>query len=420
MGLFVYCHLMNRGKSPILVVGGGPAGMMVGLLLARAGIRTIVLEKHKDFLRDFRGDTVHPATLELFHQLGWLDELLQLKHSRIDQASVRMAGRDMRIADFRHLPVAAPYIVMMPQWDLLNFLAEKGRAYPSFELRMESEAIGADFDEKGRVCGVELADGTHLDAHLVIAADGRRSILRQSAKLPLQNFPVPMDVLWFRLDRLESEVSEGSFGRLEAGQFLIMIERVGYYQCAYAIAKGTDDAFRERGLAAFRADLERLLPDFSASIERLDNWDQVKLLDVTLDRLTCWHRPGLLAIGDAAHAMSPVGGVGINLAVQDAVAAANILYRPLREGADIDPILPQVQRRRYSAIARMQAVQQQAHKRVIAPVLARNKPIERPFLPVRILDRVPILRRIPGRIIGFGFGRENIECPDAFTDNIQS
>ncbi len=396
----------------IVIVGGGPAGMMAGLLFARAGLKVAVLEKHADFLRDFRGDTVHPSTLELFHQLGMLEDLLQLPHGRLDQASIRIAGRQMKAVDFRYLPVAAPYIAMMPQWELLNFIATKATQYPGFDLRMETAAVDLFYDQAERVCGVETRDGQRLDARLVIAADGRRSVLRGKAKLPLENIGAPMDVFWFRIDK---PVGQGGdvFGTVQAGRFMVMIDRNDYYQCAYIFNKGQADEVKAAGLEAFRAGLRSLVPDLGAAFDQISSWDQVKMLEVALDRLGRWHRPGLLAIGDAAHAMSPIGGVGINMAVQDAVTAANVLAGPMAEGEDPDSLLKQVYSRRIKPVRRMQAMQKLAQDRVIAPLLRRTKPIEKPLFALRLLNRVPLLRRIPGRVIGLGLGRENIQSPEA-------
>ena len=401
---------MNDERD-IVIVGGGPAGMMAGLLFARAGLHVAVLEKHADFLRDFRGDTVHPSTLELFHQLGMLDDLLQLPHSRVDQGSIHIAGRQMKVLDFRHLPVAAPYITMMPQWDLLNFIAGKAKQYPGFDLHMETEAVGLVYDNAERVCGVETADGQILDAKLVIAADGRRSVLRGKAELPLRNIGAPMDVFWFRVDKPDNAGGD-VFGTVQAGRFMVMIDRQHYYQCAYIFNKGQADEVKAAGLEAFRAGLRSLVPDLSEAFNQIASWDQVKMLEVALDRLERWHRPGLLAIGDAAHAMSPIAGVGINIAVQDAVTAANVLAAPIARGDDPDPLLEQVYARRIKPVRRMQALQKFAQDKVIAPLLRRTKPIEKPFFILRLLNRVALLRRIPGRVVGLGFGREDIHSPE--------
>ena len=403
---------MKEKQSDILIVGGGPAGMMAALLFARAGLTVAVLEKHADFFRDFRGDTVHPSTLELFHQLGLLDELLRLPHSRVDQASVHIAGRAMKVIDFGHLPVAAPYIAMMPQWDLLNFIADQVRQYPGFALHMESEAVDLVRDGAGRVCGVVTRGGEKWHARLVIAADGRRSVLRGEAALPLRNIGAPMDVFWFRIDKPEGHGGD-VFGTVQAGRFMVMIDRGDYYQCAFLFSKGQADGVRAAGLDAFRASLRSLVPDLGAAFDGITSWDQVKTLEVALDRLERWHRPGLLVIGDAAHAMSPIAGVGINIAVQDAVTAANVLAGPMAGGEDSDPLLEEVYRRRIKPGRRMQAFQKLAQDRVVAPLLRRTRPIRKPFLILRLLNRVPLLRRLPGRIVGLGFGREDIHSPEA-------
>lgn len=404
---------MNDTERDILIVGGGPAGMMVGFLFARAGLNVTVLEKHSDFLRDFRGDTVHPSTLELFHQLDILDDLLTLPHSRLSEAHVYMAGRDLKAVDFGHLRVAAPFIAMMPQWDLLDFIATKAGRYPGFDLRMESEAIDIICDGADRVAGVTTRAGEAIKSKLVIAADGRRSILRGKAKLPLRDIGAPMDVFWFRIDK-PTGLGGDVFGAIEAGRFMILIDRSEYYQCAFIFNKGQAKTVKEAGLEAFRESLKSLVPSLGNAFEQIRDWDQIKKLEVSLDRLETWHRPGLLAIGDAAHAMSPIGGVGINIAIQDAVTAANVIAGPMSNGASPDPLLAQVFNRRIKPVKRMQTFQKFAQDNVIAPLLARTKPIERPFLALRLLDNMPILRRIPGRIIGMGFGREDIQSPDAF------
>ena len=400
-------------ELPVIVVGGGPAGIFIGMLLARAGVKVTVLEKHEDFFRDFRGDTVHPSTLDLFHQLGWLDELLEIEHSKVEQIGLRIAGEQRKIADFRHLPVPAPYIAMMPQWDLLDFLAGKAQQYPGFELRMGTEAVAAHTDSDGRISTVETRDGEMLAARLVIAADGRRSIMREEAELPLKNIGAPMDVLWFRLDR-PPELGPESFGSLAAGRFLVLINRRTYLQCAFVIPKGTGEGIRQQGIAAFRDRLRGLVPELDGVIDRLTDIDDLKLLSVSLDRLTRWSRAGLLAIGDAAHAMSPIGGVGINVAVQDAVVAANVLAAPLARGDNPDPLLPRVQQLRARSVHYTQMMQKLAQDRIIRPILQRDEPIDRAPLPVRLIDRVGLLQRLPARLIGLGIDRPHIESPDAY------
>ncbi len=387
--------------------------MFAGMLLARAGVKVTVLEKHEDFFRDFRGDTVHPSTLDLFHQLGWLDELLAIEHSKVEQIGLRIAGQQRNIADFRHLPVPAPFIAMMPQWDLLDFLAGKAQQYPGFELRMGTEAVAAHTDSDGRISTVETRDGEMLAARLVIAADGRRSIMREEAELPLKNIGAPMDVLWFRLDR-PPELGPESFGSLAAGRFLVLINRRTYLQCAFVIPKGTGEGIRQQGIAAFRDRLRGLVPELDGVIDRLTDIDDLKLLSVSLDRLTRWSRAGLLAIGDAAHAMSPIGGVGINVAVQDAVVAANVLAGPLARGENPDPLLPRVQQLRARSVHYTQMMQKFAQDRFIRPILERENPIEQAPLPVRLIDAVGPLQRLPARLIGLGIDRPHIESPDAY------
>jgi len=396
--------------ASVVIVGGGPAGMVAGLLLARAGVRVTVLEKHADFLRDFRGDTVHPSTLELFNEVGLLEELLKEPHAAIDTMTLNLMGEQFTIATMKHLPVAARFVAMMPQWDLLDFIAGQGGRYPTFDLRMSTEATGLTYDDAGRVNGVTLASGEILPARLVIAADGRRSVLRDAAELPLEDLGAPMDVLWFRIPvPAGMDMSEVALGTIDKGGMVVAIPRGDYWQCAQIIEKGGFAPIEARGIAAFRSKVVEIAPGLAAGIDAIRSFDDVKLLSVALDRLTRWSRPGLLAIGDAAHAMSPVGGVGINLAVQDAVAAANILAAPLAAGADPDPLLAKVQERRWTPTTRMQAIQRFAHRRVIEPML-RGEITRVPFA-VRLLDAVPLLRRIPGRVLGLGFGRQHVQSP---------
>jgi 2-polyprenyl-6-methoxyphenol hydroxylase-like FAD-dependent oxidoreductase len=397
-------------ETDLLIAGGGPAGMMAGLLFARAGVKTLVLEKHADFLRDFRGDTVHPSTLELFHELGALDELLSRPHDKAAQLSGVIGGEQVRIADFSGLRVPAPFIALMPQWDFLDCVADLARAFPSFSLRMNAEVTDLLW-EGDRVAGA-VCNGAPIRAKLVIAADGRRSLLRGKAALPLVDLGAPIDVFWFRLSK-ERTSDNRSTGVIATGRLLALLDRGDYWQCAYVFAKGMADALRERGLDNFRDDVAATAPALGGAVGELQSWDQIKLLTVELDRLTRWHRPGLLAIGDAAHAMSPIGGVGINLAVQDAVAAANFLAGPMADGSDVDDLLWRVQRRRMLPTRIVQAMQRTAQNRIIDRVVLKNVPITRPPGVVRLMQRFPILQLIPAYLIGMGFRREHIRSPKA-------
>jgi 2-polyprenyl-6-methoxyphenol hydroxylase-like FAD-dependent oxidoreductase len=399
------------GENPdLLICGGGPAGMMAGLLFARAGVKTLVIEKHGDFLRDFRGDTVHPSTLGLFHELGALDALLSRPHDKATQLSGIIAGERVRVADFSHLPAPARFIALMPQWEFLDCVADLARAYPAFALRMNAEATDLLWDGE-RVAGA-VCNGTPVRAKLVIAADGRRSLLRARAELPREDLGAPSDVFWFRLSKARTSDNR-STGVISTGRLLALLDRGDYWQCAYVFAKGMADAIRERGLDSFRADVASTAPFLGDSVGELQNWDQVKLLTVELDRLTRWHRPGLLAIGDAAHAMSPIGGVGINLAIQDAVAAANFLAGPMAEDSDVDDLLWRVQRRRMLPTRIVQAIQRTAQNRIIDRVVLKNVPITRPPRFIRLMQRFPILQRIPAWLIGLGIRREHIGSPKA-------
>ena len=392
----------------LVVVGGGPAGMMAGLLFARAGCSVRVLEKHADFFRDFRGDTVHPSTMEILDQLGMLDRFLKRPHNEVTTAQLRLAGREWTIGDLSHLNTPAPFIAMMPQWDFLDFLREEAKAFPGFQLEMNAPVSGF-IEEHGKVAGVRLADGRELRARLTIAADGRASIVR--SMLPLEDLGAPMDVFWFRVGKKE-QGGGGLRGNVEAGRLLVMIDRGDYWQCAFLIPKGAAEAYQARGIEAIREEVAAAAPE-ELDLAELDEITDLHLLTVKLDRLTRWHRPGLLAIGDAAHAMSPIGGIGINLAVQDAVAAANFLAGPLAAGADVDPLLRKVQERRMFPTRAVQAAQKTAQDRVIGRLLQRREPIRQAPLIVRLLDRYPLLRRIPGRLIGLGVRRERVRSPAA-------
>ncbi|WP_326524275.1 FAD-dependent oxidoreductase [Sphingomonas sp.] len=398
----------TKGDADIVIAGGGPAGMMAGLLFARAGLKTVVLEKHGDFLRDFRGDTVHPSTLALIDQLGLLNAFLALPHDRVNRISAMIEGREWRIADFARLPLPANFVAMMPQWHFLDFLAGTAGRYPRFDLRMSCEATGL-IVEGDRVAGLRTPSG-EIRARLTILADGRGSRLRGEGGLPLRDLGAPIDVLWFRVPAAPAAANRTG-GYIAGGEMIVAIDRGDYLQCARVIAKGGADAIRTRGIAAFRADVVRVVPMLGPSIGAVAGWDEVKLLSVSLDRLERWHRPGLLAIGDAAHAMSPVGGVGINLAIQDAVAAANILAAPMMAGADPDPLLARVQARRMMPVRVIQAMQAAVHRNILSPTLA-GRTVAAP-LPVRLLDRSAALRAIPARVLGLGLRRERILSPEA-------
>jgi 2-polyprenyl-6-methoxyphenol hydroxylase-like FAD-dependent oxidoreductase len=396
-------------SSDLVIVGGGPAGMMAGYLFARAGVPTTVLEKHKDFLRDFRGDTVHPSTLDLFGELGLLDRLLAVPHAKVSSVGAVVAGKFYRVGDFTHLPAPGCFVAIMPQWDFLDFLSSEARKLPCFTLRLESEATGLA-REGGRVTGVTVKGGETIAAGLVIAADGRGSVLRKAADLPLHDLGAPIDVFWFRVSK-EPTPDNRTQGYIGRGDMVVTIDRGDYFQCARVIEKGTADAVRARGLDRFRTEIATTAPPLSERIGEIMSWDDVKLLSVSLDRLTRWHAPGLLAIGDAAHAMSPVGGVGINLAIQDAVAAANILAGPMARGETLDPLLAKVQQRRMLPVRVIQGLQREIHKRVIGAALSGVEP-RAPAL-LRLLDAVPLLQRIPARLLGLGIRREHIRSPKA-------
>ena len=394
--------------TDVIIVGGGPAGVMTALLFARAGVRVTVLEKHADFFRDFRGDTVHPSTMEILEQLGMLERFLQRPHDRLTEARGMIGGREYMLGDLSHLKTPAPFIAMMPQWEFLDFLREEAAVFPGFELRMSAPVERFLMDGE-RVCGVALADGSELRAKLMIAADGRASLARQL--LPLQNLGAPMDVFWFRVPK-PPVAGEALRGIIERGTMLVLIDRCDYWQCGYIFAKGMGELLRGEGIVALRARIEAAAPILGPLEAVLTDIDQLHLLTVELDRLSTWHRPGLLAIGDAAHAMSPIGGIGINLAIQDAVAAANVLAGPMAHGADSDPLLHRVQARRELPTRIIQAGQRAAQNRIIGAVLGGQGPLRAPW-PVRMLNRFPLLRRIPGRMIGLGFRRERVSSPQA-------
>jgi 2-polyprenyl-6-methoxyphenol hydroxylase-like FAD-dependent oxidoreductase len=394
------------------VAGGGPAGMMLGYLLARAGVDVVVLEKHADFLRDFRGDTIHPSTLDVMHELGLLEDFLKLPHQAVRTLSGRYGDLALTLADFGHLPTHCKFIAMMPQWDFLNFLAERGRRYPGFRLMMRAEVTDL-VEQGGRIAGVRATtpDGDiAVRCALVVGCDGRHSTVRAKAGLAVDEFGAPMDVLWFRLRRRPDDAVETG-GTFLPGRVFVMLNRGDYWQCAYVIPKGSVDDVHRRGLDNFRADVARTAPPFADRVSEIASWDEVKLLTVAVDRLKRWHRSGLVCIGDAAHAMSPIGGVGINLAIQDAVAAANILAEPLRQGTVGDETLAAIQKRREFPARVTQRMQVFLQERVIRKVLAGEEPLKPPLL-LKLLANCPQLRRIPARLIGMGVRPEHVHTPE--------
>jgi 2-polyprenyl-6-methoxyphenol hydroxylase-like FAD-dependent oxidoreductase len=390
------------------IVGGGPAGMMLGYLLARAGVDVVVLEKHADFLRDFRGDTVHPSTLVLMQQLGLLAEFLRLPHERLSHVDGYFGEERVRIADLRGLPAEYGFIALMPQWDFLRFLAEKSRALPRFRLLMNSR-VSALVRQDERVVGIiaETPQGPlEVRAELTVGCDGRSSTVRQLAGLTPIDLGAPIDVLWFRIKR-DPDQHDDTLAHVGSGRVLVTLNRGDYYQCAYVIAKGAFERVQARGLDAFRADVSRLSV-LRSHVAELTSWDQVKLLSVKVDRLQTWSAPGLLCIGDAAHAMSPIGGVGINLAIQDAVATANLMTEPLLRGCPTDRELARVQARRAFPTRVTQAVQIQAHERLLAPALLDASGSSEPPLLLKLATRSSALRRLLGRLIGMGVRPEHV------------
>jgi 2-polyprenyl-6-methoxyphenol hydroxylase-like FAD-dependent oxidoreductase len=393
------------------VAGGGPAGMMLGLLLARAGIEVVVLEKHRDFLRDFRGDTIHPSTLELMHELGLLDAFLKLPHQKVTELKARFGAAELTLADFTHLPAHCRFIALMPQWNFLDFLAREAARFPNFRLRMQAEVSGI-IEESGRIVGLraDTPDGElELRADLVVGADGRHSTVRQAAGLPAEELGAPLDVLWFRLPRSRGDPGETAI-RFAAGQLLVLLNRGDYWQAGYAIPKGSLEQIRAHGLPRLRGDIADLAPFLRDRVGGLDDWEKIKLLTVRVDRLRRWYRSGLICIGDAAHAMSPVGGVGINLAIQDAVAAANILAGPLRNRTAAEADLRAVQRRRELPTRLIQQLQLFIQNHVLAEVLAGRGRFRPPLL-LRVMARLPGLRRLTARLIGIGIRPEHIRTP---------
>ena len=402
---------METISTTCVIAGGGPAGMMCGYLLARAGIDVTVLEKHADFLRDFRGDTVHPSTMQVLHELGLLEEFLTLPHARIARAGIDIGDRHFNFADLTRLPTAARYIAMMPQWDFLDFLAGKAKQFPNFHLLMQTEAKDL-LMQNGRIAGV-LARGSNgnlqIRAGLTIAADGRRSTLREKSGLAVTELGAPFDVLWLRLPAEKGD-PEDVIGRLQGGQMFVMIWRGDYYQCALVIAKGGYDAIRAEGLSRFRARLKSVAGFAANRVDgAITDFDQVKLLTVSVNRLEQWARPGLQCIGDAAHAMSPVGGVGINLAIQDAVATANILGPVLQKGVPKFADLKKVQKRREFPTRVIQAFQLFVQNRFLAPNIVQGNGTPNPPVFLKLVDRWPWLQQFPARFVGLGPRPEHVQ-----------
>ena len=383
--------------------------MMLSFLLARMGVDVLVLEKHADFLRDFRGDTIHPSTLEVMHELGILDEFLKRPHQEVRELAGQVSSETVTIADFTHLPTRCRFIAFMPQWDFLNFIVEQARRYPAFHLRMQAEVTDL-IEENDKVAGVRAKTPEGIleaRANLTIGADGRHSVVRERAGLPVINLGAPMDVMWMRLSRRPGDPGQ-TFGHVDIGRILVLLNREDYWQCAFVIPKGAIEEIRQRGLASLREEIARLAPFLRDRVDELRDWKDISLLTVAVDRLQRWYRSGLLCIGDAAHAMSPIGGVGINLAIQDAVAAANILGTKLLQGTPSESELHAVQRRREFPTRATQRLQLVIQNNVIRRVLGSSKPLSLPWI-LKLVRRWPLLRRIPARLIGIGFRPEHVK-----------
>jgi 2-polyprenyl-6-methoxyphenol hydroxylase-like FAD-dependent oxidoreductase len=417
-------HQIRTIHTRCCVAGGGPAGIMLGYLLARAGIDVVVLEMWPDFFRDFRGDTIHPSTMQVLYELDLLEEFLKLPHSEMQQMAAHMGGVEVTVADFSRLDARTPFIAFIPQWDFLNFLSSKAKGFSRFHLMMETKAIDI-IQEDERTVGVRAHDKEgdfEIRAELVIGADGRHSVIREKARLPVEDYGAPIDVLWFRLSRTD-DGTKRSLGYIDGGRGLIMLDRNDYWQCGFIIAKGGFDAIKSRGIEEFRRDIASLAPFLSSTASELKDWQQIKLLSVSVDHLSTWYQEGLVCIGDSAHAMSPVGGIGINLAIQDAVAAANILVPVFRNGIPAAADLAAIQARRQPPTRWTQRLQVFLHRRVLGPVLnnKNNGSMRLPFF-LRLFKLIPLLQWFPAYVIGVGFRPEHVRIEfktDTETGNIE-
>ncbi|HEV3331300.1 MAG TPA: FAD-dependent oxidoreductase [Bryobacteraceae bacterium] len=403
-------NALSGSSGTCCIAGGGPAGMMLGYLLARAGVEVLVLEKHADFLRDFRGDTIHPSTLEVMHELGVLKQLLMRPHQKTRQARARIAGREILLGDMESLRMECRYVALMPQWDFLDFLAQQASRYPTFHLRMQTEITGL-IEENGRIAGIRgktPAGAVEVRADLVVGADGRNSVVRDCAGLIVDEVGAPMDVLWMRLPKRAGDPELLAYS--DRGRALVLLDRGSYWQCGFSVPKGMAEEMQAKGIEAFRTGIVEMAPFLHDRVSELRDWNDVKLLTVRVDRLRRWYRPGVVCIGDAAHAMSPVAGVGINLAIQDAVAAANILAEPLRAGMVRTADLAKIQRRREFATRITQRVQAVIRQQVGGSLDVSGP--GRMSWPMRILERTTILRRLRTRFIGIGIRPEHVKTPD--------